>query len=175
MTIRGSNYRFYPDSYYNFVHKETMTMIKKIIIALISLAVAGAAGYYLSGLVHDKAIQPDSLPDKVQSFIKTYFPDERIAFSKEDRDFLKITYEIILTDGTKMEFRRNGEWKEIDRHTTRLPDGILPKEITDKAAELYPEAVIIAAESDDRDIEVRLLSGMELKFDNNTNLIDIDR
>ena len=150
-------------------------MTKKIIITLISLAIAGAAGYYLSGLVHDKAVQPDTLPDKVQSFIKTHFPDEKIAFSKEDRDFLKITYEIILTDGTKLEFRRNGEWKEIDRHLTRLPDGILPQEITDKVAELYPDAFIIAAEADDRDTEVKLSTRVELKFDNDMNIIDIDR
>lgn len=69
-----------------------------------SLAAAGTLGYFLSNLVHDKATSPESLPENVLSFITEHFQDENIAFAKEDRDLLKISYEIVLTDGTKLEF-----------------------------------------------------------------------
>ena len=61
-------------------------MFKKVILVIISLAAAGALGYYLSTLVHDKATSPESLPDNVLAFISEHFQDEKIAFAKEDRD-----------------------------------------------------------------------------------------
>lgn len=150
-------------------------MLKKIALIIIALAAAGIAGYYLSNLVHDKAIEPESLPESVQSFINTYFPEETIAFSKKDRDFLKMSYEAILTDGTKLEFRRSGEWKEIDRHHDRLPGGIIPQEVEAKITELYPDSFATKVEKGAMDMEVDLANGLELKFDKRSNLISIDR
>lgn len=150
-------------------------MLKKITLVIISLAVAGIAGYCLSNLVHDKAINPESLPESVKSFMNTHFPEDKIAFSKKDRDFLKMSYEVILTDGTKLEFRRSGEWKEIDRHHDRLPDGIIPQEVEAKITELYPDSFITKAENGSRNMEVDLANGLELKFDKRNSLIGIDR
>ncbi len=150
-------------------------MLKKIALAIIALVAAGTAGYYLSNLVHDKAIDPESLPENVQSFINTHFNEENIAFSKKDRDFLKMSYEVILTDGTKLEFRRNGEWKEIDRHHDRLPGGIIHKEVEAKITELYPDSFATKAEKGSKDMEVDLANGLELKFDKRNTLIGIER
>ena len=74
-------------------------MFKKIILVIISLAAAGTLGYFLSNLVHDKATSPESLPENVLSFITEHFQDEKIAFAKEDRDLLKISYEICSRTG----------------------------------------------------------------------------
>ena len=86
-----------------------------------------------------------------------------------------MSYEVILTDGTKLEFRRNGEWKEVDRHHDRIPDGIIPQEVIAKILELYPESFVTKAENDSRDLEVELDNRLELKFDKRHNLIGIDR
>lgn len=150
-------------------------MLKKILIIVISLAVAGAAGYYLSNLVHDKAVTPEELPEQARSFLKEHFPEATIAFSKQDRDFLKVSYEVILTDGTKLEFRRGGEWKEIDRHHERIPDGIIPQEVVSRILELYPDSFVTKAEKDSRELEVELDNKLDLKFDKRNNLIGIDR
>ena len=150
-------------------------MFKKIILVIISLAAAGTLGYFLSNLVHDKATSPESLPENVLSFIAEHFQDEKIAFAKEDRDLLKISYEIVLTDGTKLEFRRNGELKEINRHRNSIPDGIIPQAAADKVNELYPDSFITKAEYDDGELELELDNGFELKFDKNFNLAGLDR
>lgn len=150
-------------------------MFKKIILVIISLAAAGTLGYFLSNLVHDKATSPESLPENVLSFITEHFQDEKIAFAKEDRDLLKISYEIVLTDGTKLEFRRNGEWKEINRHRNSIPDGIIPQAAADKVNEQYPDSFITKAEYDDGELELKLDNGFELKFDKNFNLAGLDR
>lgn len=109
------------------------------------------------------------------SFIAEHFQDEKIAFAKEDRDLLKISYEIVLTDGTKLEFRRNGELKEINRHRNSIPDGIIPQAAADKVNELYPDSFITKAEYDDGELELKLDNGFELKFDKNFNLAGLDR
>ena len=150
-------------------------MLKKILIIVISLAVAGVAGYYLSNLVHDKAVTPEELPEQARSFLNEHFAGATIAFSKQDRDFLKVSYEVILTDGTKLEFRRDGEWKEIDRHHERIPDGIIPQEVASRILELYPDSFVTKAEKDSRDLEVELDNKLDLKFDKRNNLIGIDR
>ena len=130
-------------------------MFKKIILVIISLAAAGTLGYFLSNLVHDKATSPESLPENALSFITEHFQDEKIAFAKEDRDLLKISYEIVLTDGTKLEFRRNGELKEINRHRNSIPDGIIPQAAADKVNELYPDSFITKSEYDDGELELK--------------------
>lgn len=150
-------------------------MFKKIILVIVSLAAAGTLGYLLSNLAHDKATSPESLPENVLTFISEHFQDEKIAFAKEDRDLLKISYEIVLTDGTKLEFRRNGEWKEINRHRNSIPDGIIPQAAVAKVNELYPDSFITKAEYDDGELELKLDNGFELKFDKNFNLAGLDR
>lgn len=59
-------------------------MLEKITFIIVSLVAAGFAGYYLSNLVSDKAIEPKSLPESARSLIDTHFPEEIIAFSKKD-------------------------------------------------------------------------------------------
>ena len=150
-------------------------MLKKILLIVVSLAAAGAVGYGLSNLVYDKAVAPETLPEQAQSFVKEHFEGVAIAFAKQDRDFLKVSYEVVLTDGTKLEFRRGGEWKEIDRHRDSIPCGIIPAEVVAKVFELYPESFVTKAEKDSRELEVELDNRMELKFDRHYNLIGIDR
>ena len=149
-------------------------MLKKIILVVISLAAAGALGYYLTNLVRDRAIRPESLPEKVLTFISEHFQNEKIAFAKEDRDLFKVTYEIVLTDGTKLEFRRNGEWKEIKRHRISIPEGIIPQEAAAKVNDLYPNSIITKAEYDDKGLELELDNGLELKFGKDYELIGLE-
>ena len=150
-------------------------MLKKIILVVISLVATGALGYYLANLVRDRATSPEALPETVLAFISEHFQDEKIAFAKEDRDLFKLTYEVVLTDGTKLEFRRNGDWKEIKRHRVSIPEGIVPEEAAAKVNELYPNSVITKAEYDDNDLELELDNGLELKFDKSFNLTGLDR
>ena len=108
------------------------------------------------------------------TFITEHFQNEKIAFAKEDRDLFKVTYEIVLTDGTKLEFRRNGDWKEIKRLRISIPEGIVPQEAAAKVKELYPNSVITKAEYDDNDLELELDNGLELKFGKEYELIGLD-
>lgn len=71
--------------------------------------------------------------------------------------------------------RRNGEWKEINRHRNSIPDGIIPQAAADKVNEMYPDSFITKAEYDDGELDLKLDNGFELKFDKNFNLAGLDR
>ena len=61
---------------------------------------------------NDKPIAVTQLPQKAQLFIKAHFPKEKIALAKLERDFLETRYEVVFTNGSKVEFlcpsRRRG-------------------------------------------------------------------
>ena len=63
---------------------------------------------------NDKPIAVTQLPQKAQLFIKTHFPKEKVALAKLERDFLETRYEVVFTNGSKVEFLKDGEWKEVE-------------------------------------------------------------
>ena len=80
----------------------------------------------------------------------------------------------VFTGSAKVEFRGNGEWKEVDCRYAAVPAGIVPAPINAKVQELYPGAVVVGIDRDKRDTEVKLNNRMELTFDRNYLLMDID-
>lgn len=63
---------------------------------------------------HDRAVTTEQMPRQAQEFIARYFPGEKIAYAKKESDFFEVIYEVMFTNGSKVEFRRNGAWKEVD-------------------------------------------------------------
>lgn len=123
---------------------------------------------------NDKPITVTQLPQAAQQFIKTHFPKEKVAFAKLERDFLETTYEVLFTNSTKVEFYKDGEWKEVDCKYSTVPAKIVPAQIAQYVAQNYPDAQVVQIDRDRRDYEVKLTNGWELTFDLNFNLIDID-
>lgn len=80
----------------------------------------------------------------------------------------------MLADGTKLEFNGDGEWKDVDCKYGAVPAAIVPKQITDYVAKHYPDVKIIKIDRDRRDYEVSLSNRLELTFDMQFNLVDID-
>lgn len=123
---------------------------------------------------NDKPITVTQLPQTAQQFIKTHFPKEKVAFAKLERDFLETTYEVLFTNSTKVEFYKDGEWKEVDCKYSTVPAKIVPAQIAQYVAQNYPDAQVVQIDRDRRDYEVKLTNGWELTFDLKFNLIDID-
>jgi hypothetical protein len=119
-------------------------------------------------------IQVNQLPEKAQTFISTHFSGVNVSYAKVDRDVFEKSYEVILVDGCKMEFDRNGEWTEINCKFKEVPLNAIPAEILKQINARYPDTKILQIEKDYRDYEVKISNGLELKFDKKFNLIDID-
>ena len=99
---------------------------------------------------NDKPIAVTQLPQKAQLFIKTHFPKEKVALAKLERDFL-----------------------ETRKYST-VPTAIIPAQIASYVSQNYPDTQIVQIDRDKRDYEVKLTNRLELTFDLNFNLIDID-
>lgn len=122
----------------------------------------------------DKPITFSELPAEAQAFIKKYFDSSAIALAKMDTDFLDRDYEVIFTTGDKVEFDAKGQWTELKCTFSKVPDECIPAEIGAYVAKSYPDTKIIEIERDAKKTEVKISSGIEIEFDKNYNVIDID-
>lgn len=123
---------------------------------------------------NDKPITVAQLPAKAQQFVKTHFPKEKIALAKLEQDFLETRYEVVFTNGSKVEFLKDGEWKEIDCKYSTVPTAVIPAQIAQYISQNYPDTKVVQIDRDKRDYEVKITNGLELTFDKQFNLIDID-
>ena len=72
----------------------------------------------------------NELPQVSRTFLNNYFNGNKVSHIKIDKDlFLIDSYDVILTDGTSVEFNRDGEWKEVKSFQQNIPDTLIPAEI----------------------------------------------
>ena len=145
--------------------------MKKFMLFTLALLVFGVSVVRADD---DQPIKINQLPEKAQQFIQKHFSKEKVAYAKMERDFMDVSYEVVFTSGTKLEFLKNGNWKEVDCKYSTLPTEIVPQEITKYVSENYPDVKMVKIDRDKRDYEVKLNNKLELTFDLKFNLIDID-
>lgn len=124
---------------------------------------------------NDKAIRKDQLPTKAQLFIQQHFADNKVAIAKVESDLFSKSYDVIFTNGNKVEFDQKGVWKEVDCKYSQVPLALIPDAIRKYVTANYPDANVVQIERDKKDYEVKLSGGLELKFDLKFNLIDFDK
>ena len=91
-----------------------------------------------------------------------------------ERDFLERTYEVVLADGTKLEFTCDGNWKEVDCRYDEVPAVIIPAAIKEYVTNNYPNEKILKIERDRGYYELKLSNRYELTFNKNFMIVDID-
>lgn len=123
----------------------------------------------------DRPVRFDQLPEKAQTCVKKYFAGEKVALAKMEKDFFDKKYEVIFADGSKVEFYKDGVWKEVDCKYSVVPGALIPDGILRYVKATYPGEKVVKIEKEDRGrYEVKLASGLKLEFDKKFNLIDID-
>ena len=123
---------------------------------------------------NDRIVSYEQLPAKAREFVQKYFPGEKVSYVKEEADFMELSYEVVFAKGTKVEFAGNGEWKEVDCRYSTLNEELVPVQIRDYVKKNFPDVQFVKIEKGYRDYEVKLTNRLELTFDSNFNLIDID-
>ena len=144
--------------------------MKKIFIALtcvFTLVTSACADNY-------QPINRDQLPEKAQTFLSTYFPESKVSLIRKEIDVMELSYDVIFTDGCKVEFDRKGSWTEVDCLTHPVPAGIVPEAINNVVGTHYPEAKVTKIERDHREVDVKLSNRVELTFNKHLQLVDID-
>ena len=101
----------------------------KIIIGAIVVLLLGLSPLYAE---YEKPIGENDLPVNALTFLQEHFPNDKVAFAKVDNDYFCRSYEVILSSGAKVGFRRNGEWASVEtkyKHT--IPRGIVGQQINE--------------------------------------------
>ena len=124
---------------------------------------------------NDKPVTFEQLPQAAQVFIKQNFADREIAFAKVDKDWFDATYDVLFTNGEKLEFNKKGEWKEMQCKLNSVPEKALPAAIVKFVNDKYPGAKVISIEKDRYEYEVKLSNFWEITFDLQFNVIDLER
>ena len=95
--------------------------------------------------------------------------------AKMETDFLSKSYDVIFTNGDKLEFDKKGGWTNVDCKQTQVPKDILPKEILNYLNANYPNLNVRQIEkTDSKGYDVELSNGVELEFNKKFQVIDID-
>ena len=145
--------------------------MKKILLTLVAIF---SAGVFSAMADNDKVINKNQLPAPAQQFINEHFAGIEITYAKEEWDFLKQSYEVRFANGTKIEFTGKGIWDEVECRFGEVPAAIIPQAIKEYVDKNYPGVKIIYIEKDRNDFEVKLSNRLELKFDKDFNIYDID-
>lgn len=146
-----------------------MKRINYLLIVLSLLSVMACAG-------NDKITSDTNvLPVSSRQFISDHFKDTPVSHIQIEKNLIRISsYDVILTDGTNVEFNHKGEWKEIKRHGLPIPQAIIPEVIQGLIKKNYSSNKVVKIEKEIRDYEIKLDNGLEMTFDLKGNLIDID-
>ncbi len=105
-------------------------------------------------LAKDMVVPASELPNNAKEFISKNFKTAQIGLVKTDID----SYDVILNDGTEIDFMINGEWKEVDGKYKALPHTILPN-VMKKVSATQPNAQILEVDKE--------INGYKFKFNNN--------
>ena len=152
-------------------------IMRKITLLLAALMVVALAQPAAANTIYDndeRQIEFKELPDKAQQFIKKHFAKEELSLVLLDTGLVSNEYEVVLANGTKIEFKGDGEWKDIDCRGGEVPAALVPKKIADYVTKKYSSATITELKREHREWEVKLSNGLELTFDNAYRLTEID-
>ncbi len=115
-------------------------------------------------------VKQKNLPSTSQEILDNYFLDYEILSIIRDDD----EYEIIFTNGYKIEFNLNGDWEEIDCGMDPVPTDLIPEPILTFVTTNFPENYIVQISRDYDGYEVDLNNGYSIEFDRNGNWVEID-
>lgn len=121
----------------------------------------------------DRPISKEQLPAMAQQFLHDYFPSAEVTAAHEDGDIVQREYDVMLDDGTHIEFAADGRWLEVESREA-LPRGIVPPSIVTYTAKHYPSLTIHRIERSRREWEVSLSNGVEIRFNRRFSVISID-
>ena len=108
----------------------------------------------------------------ITKFVQQYFPEANILAVNSEWD----EYEVMLSDGTKVEFNKSSEWKMIDceHSATAVPAALVPEPIATYAKTNFAGQAITKIEKKRRGWEIELGNRLELRFNKNFKVTEID-
>lgn len=137
-------------------------MTKKLLLTLV-----GILGIFSVAMASDMVTRDDkALPASARSMLSRYFK-AKVSLIKIDKDFGRVKdYEVILTDGTEVQFDRNGNWQEVEVGAKgAIPSSLYPTAIATYLKTNHKGQRVVGIKKSRSGYELELGNGVEMKFD----------
>ena len=111
----------------------------------------------------------EDLPEQAQEFISQHFDNYElhdIYFKNRHDDKIEVEFK----DDTRVFFKDDGEWEQVQGGTMNVPRSILANEVNVYLDENYKEIPIVKVENKKKGVEVYLKNGYEIRFDEDGNV-----
>ena len=144
--------------------------MKKTIIAAVMAMLA-----IVPALARDRyTTDHTQLPAAARQVIAETFGQNKINHIKIDTDMYGTSYDVVLNNGTELEFDRQGNLTEVDAGRNGVPDKLVPAAICAYVKANYKNAKITSLDISRDHYEVGLAGGLDLRFDKNGRFLGVD-
>ncbi len=111
-----------------------------------------------------KRITPEELPAGATEFLATHFKGIAIEKTKKDAEHGEKGYEVILVDGTEIEFWKDGKYREVNGKDKPIPADFIDPKVVDYVTKNYPNRKITHIDYGHKDLDVDLTGKIDLEF-----------
>ena len=121
-----------------------------------------------------RPIPPTQLPAAAKNFIQKNFPGKTIVYAEIDKEIARTKYEVLLNDGTKVEFNAKGEWDKVECIRKAVPASLVPETIANYVQASFPGNLIEKIDKERFGWSIELSNDLELDFSPEGALLRID-
>ena len=147
--------------------KRIMRIVMIAIFCMMSFNIVANAG-------NDKPINVNELTAKSQTLLSKHFKGQKVMLATIESGVVSRSYDVVLRNGTKLEFDKKGNLTEIDCKQGIVPSQLIPQPIKNYLKENYRGEAVRKIELNKKEYEVELTNGIDLTFNKHFQLIDID-
>ncbi len=147
--------------------KRILRILMIVICCMVSCNMVANAG-------NDKPISVNALPAKAQTLLSQHFNGQKVMLATIETGVINKTYDVVLQNGTKLEFDKKGNLTEIDCKQATVPVNLIPQAIKNYLMANYAGQSVKKIEMNKNEYEVELANGLDLTFNKHFQLIDID-
>ena len=122
----------------------------------------------------DRPITTGQLPASARTTLKQCFPKAQVALAKKETGWFDKGYEVIFTNGNKIEFNADGSWKEVECKQGEVPSALVPAFIQNYVRKNYAGFRVVKIERKRTTFEAELSNGLDLTFTSQGQLLKID-
>ncbi len=123
---------------------------------------------------NDKPISVNALPAKAQTLLNNHFNSQKVMLATIESGVVSRNYDVVLQNGTKLEFDKKGNLTEINCKQGIVPALLIPQAIKNYLKDNYAGQSVKKIEMNKNEYEVELTNGLDLTFNKHFQLIDID-
>ena len=145
-------------------------MIRVLMIAICCMMSCNMAANAGNG----KPISVNALPAKAQTLINNHFNGQKVMLATIESGVVSRSYDVVLQNGTKLEFDKKGNLTEINCKQGIVPALLIPQAIKNYLKDNYAGQSVKKIEMNKNEYEVELTNGLDLTFNKHFQLIDID-